>query len=399
MKLAIALLLVLLAPAAFAADDLRRADELAWAKRFAEAEALYRALLPSHPEARLGLARVVMWQGRYREAAALFDAIQPPTVESIEGRATAAYWSGDYRGAARDFRRVLVLDPQRELALRSLAEIMSTAPSSQRVAIDAIHDDQPLDGVRVEASAAFFSDPLTRWSARGGTYRIEGHSGEFAAIENETTFGRWNAGASAGIFEFPDGVRRPIGSAHIRLRSLTLAVDRHEELATLTALRTHVASTTTALRWHHDQKWIGAVEASHLEYSDHNQGWGFVAYAVLPVVHEGAWTLWSGASMNARDTDQSRFVDGRYDPYWTPDDLREARAVFAVERELARGRIKLHGDAGAARDRGRDYHPYRGGLSAEWRVAGALHFEIGVERGVTIDYRSTAIHAAVVRRR
>ncbi|HET8796917.1 MAG TPA: tetratricopeptide repeat protein, partial [Thermoanaerobaculia bacterium] len=280
----LALALILLAAAGVSADELRRADELAWSGRFEEAEALYRSLLPARAEARLGLARVVMWQGRYREAIALFEAIEPPTIDALEGRATAAYWSGDYRAAARGFRRVLALDPTRELAAKSLREIESTARPSQSVTMNGVRDDQPLDGIRIETAATFFSDPLTKWTARAGSYRVEDHRGELAIVENETAFPQLRIGASLGLFEFPDGVVRPIGGAHVRVRSVTLSIARREELATLAALRTHIATTTTALRWDHDRTWLAAVEASHRAYSDGNDGWGVSAWAVFPLL-------------------------------------------------------------------------------------------------------------------
>src|SRR5687768_7144428 len=81
-------LLIFLASAAFGQTDVRTAERLAWERRFAESEALYRKILASEPashEARLGLARVVMWQGRYREAIALFAELQG--VDALEGRA------------------------------------------------------------------------------------------------------------------------------------------------------------------------------------------------------------------------------------------------------------------------------------------------------------------------
>ena len=418
--------------------DLRRAQQLAWDKQFAESEALYRRILtedPRSPAARLGLARVVMWRGRYAEAIALFRELEG--VEALEGRATAEYWSGDLRAAARDLRRVLALDPKREDARRMLAEIASLAVPSQRVVIRGAHDDQPLDVLRGEVAAEFFSDPLTRWTVVTGAYDIEETSGAYAALENETRFGALTVGGSIGVFTFPDGLRRPIGGALLRWRELTLRVDRREEIASATALRTHAASTTTALRWSRERGWIGAAEVSHRQYFDGNRGRAAVAYGVVPL-RRGDWTLWAGASASARDTDESRFhvtavsseregsvfryrYRGEYDPYWTPDGLLEARAVFAVERRTPRAGVKLHADGGWARDRGRafgpdfggtplppatfsfafdrTYRPWRAGLTADVRIAPQYRIEAGIERGATVDYRSTVFHAALVRRR
>ena len=425
------------------ADDLRRAEQLAWDKQFAASEALYREILAAEPrsaEARLGLARVVMWQGRYGEAIALFR--QLDGVDALEGKATAEYWSGDLRSAARDFRRALQVDPNRDTARRSLDEIAAISRPSQRVGVGGTHDDQPLDVIRAEAAATFFSDPLTRWTVTGGSYhmdasRIGESNGEYVLLENETRVRGFTFGGSLGAFTFPDGARRPIGSASVRYRDLALRVDRREEIASATSLRTHAASTTTTLRWSHDKTLIAAAEVSHRSYFDGNEARSVVAYAVAPWrKHE--WTFWAGASAAARDTDESRFgmtavsstledgsfryhYRGEYDPYWTPDDLMEARAVVAVERRFERGGVKLHADGGFARDRGRafgpdtgstpfppstftfafdrDYRPWRAGITADFAVAPSLRLEAGVERGATVDYRSTTFHAALVRRR
>ncbi|HEX8169767.1 MAG TPA: tetratricopeptide repeat protein [Thermoanaerobaculia bacterium] len=437
------LLVLLLLATAAAADDLRTAEELAWNKRFAESEALYRRILEREPQssaARLGLARVVMWQGRYGEAIAMFRELQG--VDALEGLATAEYWSGDLRRAARDFRRVLALDPQREFAATSLREIESAARPSDRIVVDATHDDQPLDGIRVTAATSFFSDPLTRWSVAGGAYRLDAgrigtRDGRYVALENETRLGAITVDASLGLFEFPDGVRRTVGSLGARRGSLSLRVDRREEIASATSLRTHASSTNVTLRWSHERDWIGAAEVTARRYFDGNDGRAAVAYAVFPL-RRGDWTFWSGASGAARDTDESRFritaqsstfeqgvfrysYRGEYDPYWTPVDLVEARAVFALERRGTRGSVKLHADGGWARDRGRafgpdlgtapfppatfafdyrrTYRPWRAGVSGDVAIAARWRIEAGVERGATVDYRSTTLHAALVRRR
>lgn len=408
--LAVAVAVVAFAFAA-AADDLHRAQELAWARQFAEAEAIYRniqAAQPDSSEARLGLARVVMWQGRYREALALFAKLDG--IEAIEGRATAQYWSGDLRAAAHGFRRVLELDRNRELARRSLAEIESTSVPSQRVTIVGSTDDQPLDAIRGETSGTFFSDVQTQWTATLGYYDADAERsarGEYASIANETTVRAFTFAGSLGVFTFPDGVRRPLGSASVRRRSLTLRIERQPELASAPSLTTHAASTTTTLRWDHNRNWSAAAELSHRRYSDHNRGSAAAAYVLVPV-RRNHWTFWSGASVAARDTDESRFtLEGRYDPYWTPDDLREARAVLALERTLARGSVKLHADGGYARDRGRSldlpfersYRPWRAGISGDLALTRNLRVEAGIDRSATIDYRVTSFHASLVRRR
>jgi tetratricopeptide (TPR) repeat protein len=424
-------------------DDLRRAERLAWEKQFAQSEALYRRILADDPqsiEARLGLARVVMWQGRYAAAIDMFARLDG--IDALEGRATAEYWSGDLRRAARHFRRVLALDANREFARRSLHEILSTATPSQRMTVQGAHDDQPYDALRSQIEARFFSDPQTRWGVIAGGYRLDADrigraNGQYVMLENETRLRALTFGGSFGIFTFPDGARRPIGSASIRYRTLSLRVEHREELASATSLRTHASSTTAALRWDYDRNLVAAAELSHRSYFDDNSARALVAYAVVPF-KRNELTYWVGASATARDSDKSRFrmtaisstldgtffryqYRGEYDPYWTPDDLFEARAVVAVERRFTRGGIKLHGDAGYARDRGRafgpdvgpgpfpastftfafdrTYRPWRAGLTGDLAIAPSLRVEAGIERGATVDYRSTTFHAALVRRR
>jgi hypothetical protein len=406
---------VLVLAFAAGAEELQRANELAWARRFAEAEVAYRKILAAQlrsAEAALGLARVVMWQGRYREAITLFAKLDG--IEAIEGLATAQYWSGDHRAAARNFRRVLAIDPGRDTASRSLAEIQATAVPSQRVTISGATDDQPLDMLRGEVSATLYSDVQTQWSAILGHYEMDAQPkdrsstrGEYATLANETTIRAWTVSAAAGLFTFPDGVRQPVGSASLRRNHFTLRVERQPEIASAPSLVRHVASTTSALRWDWNRNWLASAEITHRSYSDHNQGRAASAYLLIPFRRHG-WTLWSGGSVSMRDTDESRFtLAGRYDPYWTPDDLREARAVFAFERNVGRGTVKVHADAGHARDRGRagdvpfdrTYDPWRAGISAGFQLGGGFHVEAAIDRSTTVDYRVTSFHVSLVRRR
>ena len=443
-RVAVVTVVLTLCAAIALADDLSRAEQLAWDKRFAESEALYRAIVEKTPSrrARLGLARVLMWSGHYAEAITRFDALlseNAKDVDALEGRATAGYWSGDHRSAARDFRRVLQLDSKRETARSSLAEIASTMRTSQRIVFGGIRDDQPLDVNRGELSATFFSDPVTRWTIDVGAMSFDAdrrgtRTAEFVRFEGDTRWRAFGLSGSVGAF---DGDF--IGHASVRRSYFVLRVERQPELASAPAIRAGAFSTTTTLRWHRDREHvIAAAEVSDRRYSDDNNAQTLIAYAVVPAYKRSGWTLWTGASAAARDTAESRFQPtavsssfeggvfhytyrGEYDPYWTPDNLLEGRIVLALERELGRARLKAHADGGYAQDRGRafgpdsgatplplqtytfafdrQYNPYRLGLTAEMALTSSLRLDIGVERSVTVDYRSTSIHAAVARRR
>jgi hypothetical protein len=123
----------------------------------------------------------------------------------------------------------------------SLREIGSLARPSQRITVDGVHDDQPLDAMRAEAAASFFTDPLTRFSVIAGAYQLDTdrrgtRDGQSVLVENETRFPPFLTGGSLGIFTFPDGEHRPIGSVRVAYRQLELRVDHREEIASATSL-------------------------------------------------------------------------------------------------------------------------------------------------------------------
>ncbi len=112
---------------------------------------------------------------------------------------------------------------------------------------------------------------------------------------------------------------------------------------------------------------------------------------------------------------------GTYAPYWAPQRLREARLIAVVQTSLRSATLKLHADAGIAKDRAiafgpglgttplppsiysfgfeRRFHPYRADLTASFPVAHGLACEIGYQLESTIFYRAKSIHASVVRHR
>ncbi|MEO6326362.1 MAG: tetratricopeptide repeat protein, partial [Thermoanaerobaculia bacterium] len=87
------------------AESLSRARQLAVARRFDEAVALYDEVLREAPElwdASLGRAEALVWGGRYRAAALAYRELlvrRPGSIEALRGLARAAYWSGDFRRA------------------------------------------------------------------------------------------------------------------------------------------------------------------------------------------------------------------------------------------------------------------------------------------------------------
>jgi hypothetical protein len=218
-----------------------------------------------------------------------------------------------------------------------------------------------------------------------------------------------------------------------------VAIEHREELAAATAVVTHPSVTIARLNWHRERpSSVMAVEASGRRYFDSNQGAALTGFAVRRVLSREPWSVWAGVAAAARDTDRSSFrvtatsstfsgglfvysYRGEYDPYWSPEELLEARAVAAVEHVTSRTRFKLYGDFGVARDYGRAfgpdaglspipapvydvrfrrrYHPGRAGATGTFAFTPRYSLEMGVERQVTVDYRANTFHVSLVRRR
>ena len=442
-------------------QTLEEAQRLAGRKRFHEAEQRYRELLRRRPgwrDAAVGLAQVVLWGGRYREARALFlDLIRRDQrdVEAIEGAATAAYWQGDYRTAANEFRRLAERYPDRPLARRSLSEIALAARGQERLVVEAIDDDQPYRFWRTEATSSIFTDPLTRWDVTAGSCHLVNpvlHADRdtpYVSLGNEIVL-PWQSltiRSSAGAFRWPDGVARPIGGLTLQFRtspfSSMFARSEHRELlASASATLTHTAVTRTNIGWtrYAPGSWVAGVEAGHLRYFDRNRGKYAQAYALWPMIRGERITASVGGSAAIRHTDDSRFYldavastistgggfdyqyRGSYTPYWTPQHLRERRAIVLIARTLARGgELKAQGEFGTARDRAigyapshgsqplptaimpiefqRNFHPYRVGVDLSIPLSQRYRVDAGVARTSTVFYRANEFRAIVVRYR
>lgn len=437
------------------------AETLGWERRFSEAERVYRQVLVLHPqsqEASMGLARNLLWQGRYAEARARFREVAGSVsdLEAAEGAATAAYWAGDWKTARREFARILQRDPNRRFPRQSLSEIAAATRNEQSLVTEAVDDDQPLRSVRTEAAETLHSDPLTRWRIGAGGYVFHDRRGggdwtlPFVRVSNRVTlpWQRLRIDSSAGLLRYGDGATRPVGGVTLRRRigtnsEMVGSFEHRELVATATAHSFHPAVSAFAAGWHREddpQRTLAAVDAGRLSYADHNRGWFAQGYVLVPVMRRDWFTVAAGASLAARDTSESRFYVesvsstrvadgsfayrylGSYTPYWTPQRLREARAVASVTAALAHASsISLHADAGVATDiaesfgplvgrgpfppaltrRGfdRHFHPARLSTSFTTRFSESLHLDLRIERSATAYYRATTFHASLVRRR
>ena len=431
-----------------AEDPYQRAESLAAARRFDEAEAEYRRELRSRPDdwrLRLGLARVILWDGRYAEADRTFAALlreRPADAAALLGYAQAAYWDGDFRAARRRYQRLQSADPQNAEASKALSDIaMLSAP---RYEIGATHrdDSQPYTVGVMRATVSWFSDPLVRWDVIAGAGNVT--EGErplaTAGAGVSATFPRARATveAHAERFRYPGGETGTIGEVAVTRSlpwrsSIVVSARRSPLLGTAFSVDDHEAVTQYSVSWRRDptERWLAAVSAHSLDYSDDNRGRGADAWIVAPVYGRGAFRLRAGLSAAWRDTELDRFrfttfrseqigagrwrytYSGVYDPYWTPHELEEARLVAVAEIP----RLKLHADAGYARDRAlgfgpttgatpnplfiiphvqeRSFRPWRAGAEVNWPIAARIELRARYLHEVTAFYRANEIEASL----
>jgi hypothetical protein len=424
------------------------AAKLAGEKRFDAAAAVYRDALTASPRdwrLRLGLARVTLWSGRYRDAERQFASLladKPADGDALLGYAQAAYWAGDFRAAGDRYRALLAAQPGHAEAQKVLSELAALA--APRYGIEMLYrdDSQPYDIGTASATVSLFSDPLTRWDIRGSAGSAGGASSSigFVGAGLSTGLPDWRLHVDAHVerFQFPDGETGTVGGLAVTRtlpwRSAVVAsVERTPLLYTATSVAAHVTATDYSLTWRRDpsERWLASIAARRIDYSDGNDGEAADAWMLVPVYSRGRLTLRAGASAAWRDTSEDRFrftqfssrqiaagewaytFHGVYDPYWTPQDLREARVLVVAETP----RVKVHLDGGYAEDRAvsfgpstgpspgplfifpvvldRSFRPWRAGIELNVPVTRRIEFRARYRHDVTAFYRANEIEASL----
>jgi hypothetical protein len=401
---------------------LERGSALVVAKDLTRAQSVYQEAVRRFPrsrDARLGLARVLLWRGEYREARRAFVELLRRNARDVDARlglAQAHYWSGDYRSAAHEFSAVLREQPGNRDASRALSEIRSASQRGFVIDGQGIDDDQPYRSLTSSLTLFAFSDPLTKWQVSAVATRLQSRaaSGDAQVVRLTGETGvpsvHLTLHGSLGAMRFPDGVKRllPQLSAETRISStaLMLAIDRRPLLRSAPAILSHPTAGTVSLRWSRENPSATqfAVTAEHLRYFDGNRGNGADAYLLVPV----SPTLSIGGSVAYRDTVQSRFRGGAYDPYWTPKNLYEGRAIASAVLHRGNRVFGLHVDGGAARDRALDpqsaspynrtFHPWRAAATFSLPMRRDVVLNVSAERTSTVFYTANEIRASVAGR-
>jgi hypothetical protein len=340
--------------------ELAQKNDLAGAERVA-LQAVQRA--PRSRDAQLALARVYLWEGRYREAEKLFAAL-------------------------------VARNPKDNDARHGLEEIRAQSRPGYVIDAGFIDDDQPARLFMPSATVYGFFDPLTKWSLSGSAVRMNTDLGDG---DSETVRGdvsamlprtRTTVAAGLGWTRFPDGASHVMPEAAIGRDKLSLSFDRRALLRSATAVHSHPFADVTTLRWTPNLN--ASFSAAHFRFFDRNSGNSVDGYWLVPVR-----SFLLGASAAYRDTKESRFVNGSYDPYWTPIGEREGRAIAATTWK----RLDLHVDAGIAYDRlTGTFHPWRAAVSTAFPLASGATLYVSAERSRTAFYTANEIHASLAGR-
>jgi tetratricopeptide (TPR) repeat protein len=402
------ILLLMIALPVLAAETLpsmlARANALAARKDFAAAERAAAEAVQRYPasrDARLALADILLWEGRYDEARERFAELltrNPSDGDARLGIAHAEYWSGDYRTALRDFRVV----SERPEAQRAIREIGAASAPGYAVGAVLLSDDQPYRAASGTISVFAFSDPLTKWqididdSHRTSGGRDVTTPAVRAGVETTIVPLHATVRASLGRMRFPDDTTTalPALAAMFKLSdtALTVSASREPLLRTVASLGAHPNADVLSLRWSRDDRF--AVHAEQLRYFDGNRGNAVDAFMLHPL---GAFSF--GASAAWRNTSESRFVGGVYDPYYTPRGLREGRAVASWKMRHGRADVGIHVDAGVGRDDiAGSFHPWRVMLNFTSPIADRATLAIAAERNATAFYTSNEIRASLAGR-
>jgi tetratricopeptide (TPR) repeat protein len=332
------------------------AQTLYWGGAIKEAEAVYEAGLAQHPDdtrLRLEFARMLMETQRAARARVLLTPLRDDKQAASEAESllgTMAYWEGDLSAAKRHFESALRHTPEQAEATRQLEEIQALAAPWVRFAGEFRHDDQPLDRLAGSAEAGWYLTPLHSIAVRVQPQRLTSSElGETLLAGEAALGGFWPAArleteAAVGVLQ-RSSTREPqlTGKLGLGLRlpqnfTVRARAERAPYLWTRASLVTPVMTDafTGLLDWNDPRGWLGQAGYVLQQYPDRNRIHTTYVWALAPVVRSGPAEVKLGYGLNYQDAEQNRFVlaggslAGRYQPYYTPQDLQVHSATGAL---------------------------------------------------------------------
>jgi hypothetical protein len=339
------------------------------------------------------------------------------------------YWVGDWSGAKLHFTEALRLDPAQAEARRQLEEIRQVTAPWIKLAASHRRDDQPLRQGASMIEGGLFLKPLQRVIFRAEPqlfgsvdhgFVLSADAGWLAywpSLKLETELGggylaRRGTGASDWIGRASIGVRLPQGIS-LRVRS-----ERAAYLWTLASLETPIVTNKGQGIFSWDRKgWLAEAAYGADFFPDGNKVWNAYGWLLAPLVRSHGTTLRAGYSLSYSDSDESRWNlpagggEGRYDPYYTPEELRVHDVIFSGDVHLTHS-LTFHANGGygfSAREIAppsqldqapalRKFHPWNAHASLDVALARGLSLRLSGDHEKTAFWRMNRFSAGLTYR-
>jgi hypothetical protein len=339
------------------------------------------------------------------------------------------YWIGDWTGAKLHFTEALRLDPAQAEARRQLEEIRQVTAPWFHLSASHRRDDQPLRQGAAIVEGGIFLNPLQRliFRAEPQLFGSTEHGLVFSAdagwraywpgLKMETELGggylaRPGSGASDWIGRASIGVRLPQGVS-LRARS-----ERAPYLWTVASLETPVVTNEAQGIFSWDRKgWLAESAYGVYFFPDGNKVWNAYGWLLAPLVRSHGAILQAGYSISYTDSTESRWTlpagggKGRYDPYYTPEELRVNDVIFSGELPLTHAlTFHAHGGYGfSAREIAppsqlgqapalRKFHPWNTHASLDIAFARTLSLTLAEDHEETAFWRMNRFSAGLTYR-
>ncbi|HMQ69315.1 MAG TPA: tetratricopeptide repeat protein [Ignavibacteria bacterium] len=313
------------------------------------------SLDPGNDYLNIDYARTLANTGEWKEAASILDKLKEDGKDYSDAdfiMAKILYWKNDFNGSEKLLKNVLWKDGNNTGAYNLLQEVMTAKAPWLKVKASALHDNQPLDNQILSIEYGKFYSPLA--SIYIGSYF------PFYAINGKSANAFWirtgvksffsdidlHTQADAGVFEYPDNSKAD-WTANIYLKKVfgkyftaDLMADHTPYLNTLISVDTTLSNYnfSASLGWDDISSVSG--KAGYLYSLFPKSKYVYAAYGWIysPPVKFSGFEIKPGYSFNYSNSSNNtfralnsvdeiisnyyydRYIDGIYDPYFTPKD-------------------------------------------------------------------------------